>query len=87
MAVPFAGVPSGLHDDSREADEQQRTPHLADLRGRVKAARGSPLTTTGRRGGPLARDWVREAHFYAQHLTRRTGVTTLQGLPDRPTPA
>ncbi len=43
----LADVTSGLPDDSREADEQAAARHLADLRGRVKAARAAIARAPG----------------------------------------
>ncbi len=62
-------IPSGLPDDSREADERDRERHLRDLRGRVKAARAA-ISTTPEAEEVLQRDWVKAARFYA-----RFGIT------------
>jgi len=43
----LADVTSGLPDDSREADERAAARHLADLRGRVKAARAAIARSPG----------------------------------------
>jgi hypothetical protein len=43
----FLDITSGLADDSREANERAVARHLADLRGRVKAARKARAATSG----------------------------------------
>ncbi len=74
----LADITSGLQDDSREADERRQAARLADLRGRVKAARAALSAHPGAEQ-VLARDWVKEARFYA-----RFGITQAQfrhGVP------
>lgn len=74
----LADITSGLQDDSREADERQHTRQLADVRGRVKAARAALSAHPGAEE-VLTRDWVKEARFYA-----RFGITQAQfrhGVP------
>jgi hypothetical protein len=71
-------ITSGLPDDSREADERAAARRLADLRGRVKAARKALAAAPGAADAMRA-DWRREAAF----LTR-FGVTQAQfrhGVP------
>jgi len=71
-------ITSGLPDDSREADERAAERKLRDLRGRVKAARAVVAATPGL-VEVLARDWHKEARFYA-----RFGITESQyrqGIP------
>ena len=65
-------VTSGLPEDAREEDERQAAAQLRDLRGRVKAARAA---ISGNPGAEevLAKDWVKEARFYA-----RFGITQAQ---------
>ncbi|MGP8017397.1 MAG: hypothetical protein ACLP8V_05005 [Thermoplasmata archaeon] len=58
-------ITSGLPDDSREADERAIARHLADLRGRVKAARAVVSTTPGL-AETQASDWQKAARFYAR---------------------
>jgi hypothetical protein len=71
-------ITSGLPDDSREADERAAARRLADLRGRVKAARRALATAPGAADAMRA-DWRKEAAFLA-----RFGVTQAQfrnGVP------
>jgi hypothetical protein len=71
-------ITSGLPDDSREADERAAARRLADLRGRVKAARKAIATTPGAADAMRA-DSRKEAAFLA-----RFGVTQAQfrkGVP------
>jgi hypothetical protein len=65
-------IASGLHDDSREADEQAAVRQLREVRARVKAARAAVATTPGLTE-TLMRDWRKAARFYA-----RFGVTEVQ---------
>ncbi len=65
-------ITSGRPDDSREADERAIARHLAELRGRVKAARAMVATTPGL-AETLARDWQKAARFYG-----RFGITETQ---------
>jgi hypothetical protein len=62
-------TPSGLPDDSREADKGIAERRLRDLRGRVKAARALVAATPGL-ADVLQRDWRRASRFYA-----RFGIT------------
>jgi hypothetical protein len=71
-------ITGGLADDSREADEHAAARRLADLRGRVKAARKAIQAVPGAATAMRA-DWRREAAFLA-----RFGVTRgqfRQGVP------
>jgi hypothetical protein len=71
-------ITSGLADDSREADERAAARRLADLRGRVKAARKALAAAPGAADAVRA-DWRKEAAFLA-----RFGVTQAQfrhGVP------
>ena len=71
-------ITSGLADDSPEADERAAARRLADIRGRVKAARKAIATTPGAADAMRA-DWRKEAAFLA-----RFGVTQAQfrkGMP------
>ena len=65
-------ITSGLPDDSREADERAAERRLADLRGRVKAARAAITAVPGGKD-TFAGDWRKAAVFYA-----RWGVTEAQ---------
>ena len=65
-------ITSGLPDDSREADERAAERRLADLRGRVKAARAAIAAAPGG-ADALGRDGRRAATFYA-----RWGITEAQ---------
>jgi hypothetical protein len=71
-------ITSGLADDSQEADERAAARRLADLRGRVKAARKALAATPGA-GDAMRGDWRKEAAFLA-----RFGITQAQlrhGVP------
>jgi hypothetical protein len=71
-------ITSGLPDDSREADEWAAERQLRDLRGRVKAARGTLSAAPGS-AEIISSDWAKEARFYA-----RFGITETQfwaGVP------
>ena len=68
----LADVTSGLSDDSREADERAAARHLADLRGRVKAARAAIARAPG-----AAEDLLRDPPR-AAWLCARFGITPEQ---------
>jgi len=71
-------ITSGLAEDSQDADERAAARRLADLRGRVKAARKAIAAVLGTADAMRA-DWRKEAAFLA-----RFGVTQAQfrkGVP------
>jgi hypothetical protein len=64
--------PSGLPDDSREAEERAAAGTLRELGGRVKVAR-AVVAAKPKLAEALARDWRKAARFYA-----RFGITSPQ---------
>jgi hypothetical protein len=83
-------ITSGLTDDSREAEERAVARRLADLRGRVKAARAIVAATPGL-NERLQRDCRLAARFYTRFGISegmfRSGVPAgwLEEQPDLPT--
>ena len=57
-------ITSGLPDDSRDSDERAGARHLADLRGRVKAAR-AVVSQNPEMAKAIQRDWRKASWFYA----------------------
>ena len=58
-------ITGGLSDDSREADERAAETRLAELRGRLKAARKALAPTPGAAESMRA-DWRKEVAFLAR---------------------
>jgi hypothetical protein len=71
-------ITNGLADDTREADERAAARRLAELRGRVKAARKALAAVPGATAA-MKGDWRKEAVFLA-----RFGITQAQSCEGVP---